>query len=155
MWIFQWSQKPQSRGSTRDVWAIEYLINPSKMQQQKKESLVVFFCFRGTQLSKFPGLWYSGIIRQHGDLIGFQLCKCLFWLKHPQASDQPRHPSLNAFYYSCIHIYDEVEYSSCIDVSLIYLMSVYNIVSTIFHFICYALHFGFAFLMHLPTEWEF
>lgn len=51
-----------------------------------------------------------------------------------------------------------MEYNSHVDVSLIYLMSVYNIVSTIFHFICYALHFDFtvlAFLMHLPTKWEF
>lgn len=51
-----------------------------------------------------------------------------------------------------------MEHSSYIDVSLIYLISVYSIVSMIFHFIRYALHFDFnvfAFVRHLPTEWEF
>lgn len=46
------------------------------------------------------------------------------------------------------------DYSS--NVSLIYLISVYNIVSMLSHLIRYALHFNvFAFVMHLPSKWDF
>lgn len=82
-----------------------------------------------------------------------QLCKCIFWLRYlTRFIPHLLFPSVMPVFIFMM------EHSSYIDVSLIYLISVYNIVSMIFHFIRYALHFDFnvfAFVRHLPTEWEF